>query len=196
MSQPGSIQAGLTVMADLMARLNTLFSKVKDLDAQLGNLTLVCGGQTFCSMEDCAAFIMAYVPGNTYGYFHDMASLLQRCWGKNHVSVSKVWDLLYHMKKAGFTCKAEAIIYVSMSTILLTCLGKLTGKPSKSTHLMPRLPTHGHCSKERAWASSTMVRTVPKRDQRQGYNLATSKGKDLELYVDADFSGIWDPNET
>jgi hypothetical protein len=132
------------VVVDLTTRLNTLVAKVKDLDAQLGNLTVVCGGQTFRSMEDCEAFIVTYVPGNTYAYFYDMVSLLQRCWGENHVSVSKVWDSLYHMKKAGFTCKAEAVIYASMSTILPTCLGKLTGKPSESTHPMPGLPTHGH----------------------------------------------------
>jgi hypothetical protein len=48
------------------------------------------------------------------------------------------------MKKAGFTCKGEAVIYASMNTILPTCLGELTGKNTESTNPMPALPTHGH----------------------------------------------------
>jgi hypothetical protein len=139
-------QPGLTgdVATDLNVRVNTLFSRVKELDAQLGNVTVICGGQSFRSVEDCETFIVTNVPGNTYAHFYDMVSLLQRSWGETHVSVSAVWEQLYSMKKAGFTCKGEAVIYASMNTILPTCLGELTGKNTESTHPMPALPTHGH----------------------------------------------------
>jgi hypothetical protein len=135
---------GVNATGDLTSRVNTLFSRVKELDAQLGNVTVVCGGQTFRSVEDCETFIVEHVPGNTYAHFYDMVSLLQRSWGETHISVSSVWESLYSMKKAGFTCKGEAVIYASMNTILPTCLGELTGKNTESTHPMPALPTHGH----------------------------------------------------
>jgi hypothetical protein len=48
------------------------------------------------------------------------------------------------MKRAGFTCKGEAVISASMNTILPTCLGELTGKNSESTSPLPGLPTHVH----------------------------------------------------
>ena len=131
-------------VADISARLGTVVAKVKELDAQLGNVTVSCGGQSFRSIDDCEAFIVQHVPGNTYAYFYDMVSLLQRGWGENHISVSAVWDTTYHMKKAGFTCKGEAVIFASMNTILPTCLGELTGKTVESTHPLPAIPTHGH----------------------------------------------------
>jgi hypothetical protein len=129
---------------DLSVKVGTLSAKIKELEAQLGNVTVNCGGQTFRSIEDCEAFIIQHVPGNTYAYFYDMVSLLQRGWGENHISVSAVWDTTYHMKKAGFTCKGEAVIFASMNTILPTCLGELTGKTVESTQPLPAIPTHGH----------------------------------------------------
>jgi hypothetical protein len=48
------------------------------------------------------------------------------------------------LKKAGFTCKGEAIIYESMSTILPTCLGELTRKTAGITNAFPSVPTYGH----------------------------------------------------
>jgi hypothetical protein len=129
-------------------RMALLEARVTDLDAQLGNVTVTCGGTTFRSIEDCQAFIVEYVPGFTYAYFYDLISLLQRSWGETHVSVSDVWEKLYNMKRAGFTCKGEAVISASMSTILPTCLGELTGKNAECTNALPALPTHKH------WVSS------------------------------------------
>jgi hypothetical protein len=103
-----------------------------------------CGSFSFRSVEECDAFILEYVPGNTYAHFYDMVSLLQRAWGETHISVSDVWEKLYNMKRAGFTCKGEAVISASMNTILPTCLGELTGKNSESTSPLPGLPTHVH----------------------------------------------------
>jgi hypothetical protein len=131
-------------VANISYGLVTVVAKVKELEAQLGNVTVSCGGQLFRSIDDCEAFIVQHVPGNTYAYFYDMVSLLQRSWGESHISVSAVWDTTYHMKKAGFTCKGEAIIFALMNTILLACLGELTGKTVESTHPLPAIPTHGH----------------------------------------------------
>jgi hypothetical protein len=64
--------------------------------------------------------------------------------GYSRERASRVFNTLESMKKAGFTCKGEAIIYLSMNTIFPTCLGELTGKNTESTHPMPSLPTHGH----------------------------------------------------
>jgi hypothetical protein len=58
--------------------------------------------------------VLEHILGNTYAYLYDMMSLLQWGWGETHVSVSVVWDTMYHMKKAGFTCKGKAVIYASM----------------------------------------------------------------------------------
>jgi hypothetical protein len=132
------------VVADLSQRLSGLAAKIKEMEAQLGNVTVHCGGQTFRSIEDCETFVIEHVPGNTYAYFYDMISLLQRGWGEKHVAVSDVWDKTYNMKRAGFTCKGEAVIFASMNTILPTCLGELTGKTSESTQPLPAIPTHGH----------------------------------------------------
>jgi hypothetical protein len=95
-------------------------SKLKEMEAQMGNVTISMRGYTFRSLEDCEMFIVDYVPGNTYAHFYDIISLLQRAWGETHVSVAEVWSKLYNMKKAGFTCKGEAVILASMSTILPT----------------------------------------------------------------------------
>jgi hypothetical protein len=127
----------------LAMAVSGLEAKVKELDSQVRNTTVTCGSFTFRSVEECETFILEYVPGNTYAHFYDMVSLLQRA-GETPISVSDVWEKLYNMKRAGFTCKGEAIIYVSMTTILPTCLGELTGKLSKSTCSLPGLHTHGH----------------------------------------------------
>jgi hypothetical protein len=129
---------------ELANNVSLLEAKVKDLDAQLGNVTVTAGSFTFSSVEDCEAFVLKHVPGNTYAYFYDMLSLLQRGWGETHVSVSVVWETMYNMKKAGFTCKGEAVIFASMNTIIPTCLGELTGKTAESTNALPSVPTYGH----------------------------------------------------
>jgi hypothetical protein len=131
-------------VVSLAASLVGLEAKVKDLDSQLGNTTITCSSLTFHSVDECDAFILEFVPGNTYAHFYDMVLLLQRGWGETHISVSDVWEKLYNMKRAGFTCKGEAVISASMNTILPTCLGELTGKNSKSTSPLPGLPTHSH----------------------------------------------------
>jgi hypothetical protein len=110
----------------------------------MGNVTIAMRGYTFKCLEDCETFVLQYVPGNTYAHFYDMVSLLQRAWGESHVSVAEAWDKLYNMKRAGFSCKGEAVISASMSTLLPTCLGELTGKTSESTHPLPALPTQPH----------------------------------------------------
>jgi hypothetical protein len=138
---PREAIGGDPALANTVALLE---AKVKDLDAQLGNVTVTCGNFTFSSVDDCEAFVLEHVPGNTYAYFYDMMSLLQRGWGETHVSVSAVWDSMYSLKKAGFTCKGEAVIYASMSTILPTCLGELTGKTAESTNAFPSVPSYGH----------------------------------------------------
>jgi hypothetical protein len=130
--------------ADTTHRLNEMDSKLKEMEAQMGNVTISMRGYTFRSLEDCEMFIVDYVPGNTYAHFYDIISLLQRAWGETHVSVAEVWSKLYNMKKAGFTCKGEAVISASMSTILPTCLGELTGKISESTTPLPGIPTYVH----------------------------------------------------
>jgi hypothetical protein len=77
-------------ISNLTAHMNTVAAKVKELDAQLGNVTVLCRGQSFCSIDDCEAFVVQHMPGNTYACFYDMVLLLQRGWGKNHVLVSSV----------------------------------------------------------------------------------------------------------
>jgi hypothetical protein len=132
------------VVADLSQQLSGLAAKIKEMEAQLGNVTVHCGEQTFRSNKDCETFVIEHVPGNMYAYFYDMISLLQRGWGKKHVAVLEVWDNLYNMKRAGFTCKGKAVIFASMITVLPTCLGKLTGKTAESMQPLPAIPTHGH----------------------------------------------------
>jgi hypothetical protein len=65
MAPPVPVQVGTIghggsghVSHDLVNRVNTLFSRVKELDAQLGNVTVICGGQSFCSVEDYETFII------------------------------------------------------------------------------------------------------------------------------------------
>jgi hypothetical protein len=41
------VQGGGAVVADISQRLEVLVAKVKEMDAQLGNVTVHCGGQTF-----------------------------------------------------------------------------------------------------------------------------------------------------
>ncbi len=77
-------------ISNLNNHMNTVAAKVKELHAQLGNATVSCGGQAFCSIDDYERFIVQHLPGNIYAYFYDMVSLLQRGCGKNHVLVSSV----------------------------------------------------------------------------------------------------------
>jgi hypothetical protein len=130
--------------AGMEHRVGDLEVRIKEMDARMGNTTIQMRGYTFRSLEDCEVFIVENVPGNTYAYFYDMISLLQRAWGSTHVSVSETWDRQYAMKKAGYTCRGEAVISASMGTVIPTCLGELTGKNSESTHPLPALPTHKH----------------------------------------------------
>jgi hypothetical protein len=100
------------------------------------------GGFTFKSVNDCEAFILKNVPGNTYAHFYDVGSLLQRAWGHNHVSVQEVWEKTYALKKAGFSSRGEAVILASMDTVLPSCLGELTGRTSECTIPLPALASH------------------------------------------------------
>ncbi len=83
------------------------------------------------------------------------------------------------MKKAGFTCKGEAVIFTSMNTILPTCLGEPTGKTVESTHPLPAIPTHGH------WTSKgSMLR----RRRNINHGLTNVKGT-LEMQQRHHFAG-------
>jgi hypothetical protein len=79
-----TVQGGGDSLANISQRLGGLVAKVKEMKAQLGNVTVHCGGQTFWLIEDCETFVVQKVPGNMYAYFYDMVSLLlQRDdWGK------------------------------------------------------------------------------------------------------------------
>jgi hypothetical protein len=48
------------------ALANSVEAKVKDLDAQLGNAMVSCESFTFSSVDNCEAFMLEHVPGNTY----------------------------------------------------------------------------------------------------------------------------------
>lgn len=108
----------------------------------MDNVTVTMGGFTFKSVDDCEAFVIGHVPGNTYAYFYDVVSLLQRGWGHNHIGVMDVWESSHAMKKAGFSSPGEAVILASMDTVLPTCLGELTGKNSECHLPLPALATH------------------------------------------------------
>jgi hypothetical protein len=123
-------------------RLKTIEAKLLDLEAQMDNITVSMGGFQFKSVDDCEAFILKHVPGNTFAYFYDIVSLLQRAWGHNHIGVREVWENSYALKKAGFKSQGEAVILASMDTVLPTCLGELTGKNSECHLPLPALATH------------------------------------------------------
>lgn len=117
-------------------------AKLRDLEAQMDNVTVSMGGFTFKSVDDCEAFVIGHVPGNTYAYFYDVVSLLQRGWGHNHVAVMDVWEKTHAIKKAGFTSRGEAVILASMATVLPSCLGELTGKMSECHLPLPALASY------------------------------------------------------
>jgi hypothetical protein len=123
-------------------RLGRIEAKLRDLEAQMDNVTVSMGGFTFKSLDDCEAFVVGHVPGNTYAYFYDVVSLLQRGWGHNHVGVMDVWETSHAIKKAGFTSRGEAVILASLDTVLPSCLGELTGKNSECHLPLPALATH------------------------------------------------------
>jgi hypothetical protein len=123
-------------------RLATVEAKIRDLEAQLDNMTVSMGGFSFKSVDDCEAFVIKHVPGNTFAFFYDLVSLLQRGWGHNHIGVREVWENSYAIKKAGFSSQGEAVILASMDTVLPTCLGELTGKNSECQLPLPALATH------------------------------------------------------
>lgn len=79
--------------ATLEPRFLSLEAKVRDLEAQMDNVTVSMGGHTFKSVNDCETFILQHIPGNSYAHFYDVVSLLQRGWGHNHVGIREVWDL-------------------------------------------------------------------------------------------------------
>lgn len=123
-------------------RWGRLEAKIRDLEAQMDNVTVSMGGFTFKSVDDCEAFVVGHVPGNTYAYFYDVVSLLQRGWGHNHVAVMDVWEKTHAIKKAGFTSRGEAVILASMATVLPSCLGELTGKNSECHLPLPALSSY------------------------------------------------------
>jgi hypothetical protein len=122
--------------------LASIEAKIRDLEAQMDNITVSMGGFQFKSVDDCETFILKHVPGNTFAYFYDLVSLLQRGWGQNHIGVREVWEKTYALKKAGFSSQGEAVILASMDTVLPTCLGELTGKNSECQLPLPALASH------------------------------------------------------
>jgi hypothetical protein len=56
-------QGNSAAVTDLSYRLGGLVAKVKEMESQLGNATVNCGGQTFRSIDDCKTFIIQHVPG-------------------------------------------------------------------------------------------------------------------------------------
>lgn len=106
----------------------TLEAKLADLESWMGSVTVEVGSDVFQNLDDCVKFVSNHIPGQTYGFFYDMVSLLQRAWGQNHITVSKHWDELYARKKAGFSSLNKAVISASMTTVLPSCLGQETGK--------------------------------------------------------------------
>jgi hypothetical protein len=108
----------------------------------MDNVSVLMGGHTFKSVDDCEGFILQHVPGNSYAHFYDIVSLLQRAWGHNHVGVREAWDKTYALKKAGFSSQGEAVILASMDTVLPSCLGELKGSNSECQLSLPALATH------------------------------------------------------
>jgi hypothetical protein len=133
--------------ATLEPRFLSLEAKVRDLEAQMDNVTVSMGGHTFKSVNDCETFILQHIPGNSYAHFYDVVSLLQRGWGHNHVGIREVWEKTYALKKAGFSSQGEAVILASMDTVLPSCLGELKGNNAECQLPLPALATHEN------WAS-------------------------------------------
>jgi hypothetical protein len=129
-------------------RIAMLEAKLADVESRLGAVTVECGGFTFRNPEDCVEFVSRHVPGQTYAFFYDMVSLLQRAWGDTHVGVQKHWEDLYSRKKAGFSNLNEAVITASMTTVLPTCLGEDPGRKADPNAALSAVPTHGY------WTSS------------------------------------------
>jgi hypothetical protein len=75
-SAPGPVLTGTPGDPKLGTKVAELETKVKELDAQMGNVTIAMRGYTFKCLEDCETFVVQYVPGNTYAHFYDMVSLL------------------------------------------------------------------------------------------------------------------------
>jgi hypothetical protein len=123
-------------------RLTRIEAKLRDLEAQMDNITVTMGGLTFKSVDDCEAFVIRHIPGNMYAYFYDVVSLLQRGWGHNHIGVMDAWESNHAMKKAGFLLRGEAVILSSMDTVLPTRLGELTGKKSECHLPLSTFATH------------------------------------------------------
>jgi hypothetical protein len=77
---------GTAVVPSLYDQVTVLESKVKEkvkeLDAQMGHVTITMRGYTFKCTEDCETFILQYMPGNTYAHFYSMVSLAAVCLGQ------------------------------------------------------------------------------------------------------------------
>jgi hypothetical protein len=84
-----------------------LEATLADLEAQMDNITIAMGGHSFKLVDDCEAFILHHVPGNTFAYFYNIVSLLHRAWGNNHIGVCGIWENNYELKKAGFTPRGK-----------------------------------------------------------------------------------------
>jgi hypothetical protein len=100
------------------------------------------GGFTFKLVHDCETFVLEHIPSNSYAHFYDVVLLLQRSWGHIHVGIRETWEKKNALTKAGFTSQGEAVILVSMDTVLPSCLGKLTGKNSECHLPLPALGSH------------------------------------------------------
>jgi hypothetical protein len=105
------------------------------------------------------------------------------------------------MKRAGFTCKGEAVIFASMNTVLPTCLGELRGKTVKSTQTLPAIPMHGHWTSKGGILGrrcdinngSTHIRSTlehQRKDHFRGNLVGSSVVK--ELMSDANFQMMLD----
>jgi hypothetical protein len=97
---------GANAVSEISSQFGILTAKVKELDAQLGNVTVSCGGQLFWSIKDCKVSIMQHVLGNTMPTFTTWCHSCSVAGVKITFLVFFMWDTTYHMKKAGFTCKA------------------------------------------------------------------------------------------
>lgn len=112
-------------------RMEEILRRLKDLEDSIDSEVIMINRVPFGSVGDCAKFILAHVPGQTFDMFYDIVSLLHRGTDESVEMKDKLKED-EQLAKTGYSTRSTGVIVSSLSTLFPAALGS-----GKSTAAVP-----------------------------------------------------------
>ena len=78
-----------------------------DMEARLNSKFVESGGTIFQSLEEARELCVRHIPGNHFGYFYDIISMITSMCGVSAVP-KDLWEEDHHTKRGGYKSTLEA----------------------------------------------------------------------------------------